>query len=340
MSAGLYDVGGSSTVMEKLAGKLADMGHEVTIGALVFKHFPSKGAYRVVRIPVGNVLKLRSFLDDFDVVHSHHPITNYLALVRRKPFIYHYHGAPNFGRGYLFRLNMISSIKLMKHAFDAVIAVSESGAAELKHYFDLDNVHVIYNGVDTQIFKPGPEEKFRKGEPQFLFVGNLYEHKNMEEIILAIKELIKIYPKAYLQIVGTGHAYSKLRGLVHKLNIQENVNFCGFAIHNTLPYYYASCDVYVTASGCEQFPLPLIEAWACGKPVIASNIPAHLELLKESGAGIAYNTSDVAHLVSSMAYMYEHNDEYSKKGLSFARNNDWSLVADRVQKIYKAVIKN
>jgi glycosyltransferase involved in cell wall biosynthesis len=129
MSAGFYDIGGSSTVMEQLANSLAENGHEVTIGALWFKHFPSKGAYRVVRIPMGNVLKLRRFLEGFDVVHNHHAITNYLALVSRKPFVYHYHGAPNFKTGYMFRLSMFSSIKLMKHPFDAVIAVSKSGTA-------------------------------------------------------------------------------------------------------------------------------------------------------------------------------------------------------------------
>ena len=87
MCAGFYDIGGFSTVMEKLAEKLAEKGHEVTIGALLFRCFPLKGAYRVVRIPVNNVLKLRSFLEDFDVIHNHHPMTNYLALVSRKPFV-------------------------------------------------------------------------------------------------------------------------------------------------------------------------------------------------------------------------------------------------------------
>lgn len=334
MSAGFYGTGGFSTVMEKLADRLVETGHEVTIGALLFRHFPLKGAYEVVTIPVGNVLRLRRFLDDFDVVHNHHPITNYLAWVSRKPFIYHYHGAPSFGRGCLFRLSMISSIKLTKHAFDAVIAASESGAVELKQYFDFDNVHVVYNGVDTRLFKPGLEEKFRKGKPQFLFVGNLYEHKNVEELILAMKELIKIYPKAHLQIVGTGHAYAKLGSLVHALNIQENVSFCGFVIHDKLFSYYASCDVYVTASSCEQFPLPLVEAWACSKPVVASAIPSHLELIHNSGAGVSYRPGDIKMLVEKMKYAYENGSHYIDNALRFAHDNDWTRVAEKVLKSY------
>jgi hypothetical protein len=63
MSAGAYDIGGSSTVMKKLANKFVENGHE---GALWFRRFPSKGAFSVARLPVGNVLKLRSFLKQFD----------------------------------------------------------------------------------------------------------------------------------------------------------------------------------------------------------------------------------------------------------------------------------
>jgi glycosyltransferase involved in cell wall biosynthesis len=339
MSAGFYDIGGSSTVMEQLANSLAENGHEVTIGALWFKHFPSKGAYRVVRIPMGNVLKLRRFLEGFDVVHNHHAITNYLALVTRKPFVYHYHGAPNFGTGCLFRLSMISSIKLMKQGFDAVIAVSKSGAIELKKNFAINNVHVVYNGVDTDRFKPGLEERFRKGKPQFLFVGNLYAHKNVEELILAMKELIKTYPKAQLQIVGMGSSYKKLVNLAHKLRIQQNISFCDFVPHDKLPYYYSSCDVYVTASKCEQFPLPLIEAWACGKPVVASSISPHVELLTMSEAGEIYAIGDVTALRRSMMKTFEESENYKGNAVHFAKEHSWSSITSNVLRVYDQIKK-
>jgi len=340
MTAGFYSRGGSSIVIENLANQLTEQGTEVTIGALAFKRFPPGGNHQVMTLPVYNPLKLKRIIEDFDIVHNHHPLTNYLALVSRRPFIYHYHGAPDFGRGMPFRFSMLLSIKIMKQSFDAIIAVSKTGAAELKRSFSLDNIHVIYNGVNTNLFKEQYERKFRKGTPQFLFVGNLYAHKNVHEILFALKKLIKLYPMAYLMIVGEGNSYDNLRNLIAELNLQNHVSLVGYVPHNELPYYYSSSDVYITASRCEQFPLPLIEAWACGKPVIASNIPAHLALLKESEAGLAYKVGSIPDLVSCMAYIYEHKDEYSEKGVSFAENNDWSLVARRVKKLYKAVIEN
>jgi glycosyltransferase involved in cell wall biosynthesis len=334
MASGIYPLAGSSIVIENLAAQLCKAGVEVTIGALIFKRTPPNSLYNVATIPVGNALKLRRFLEKFDVIHSHHSITNYLALISSTPFVYHYHGAPDFGKGYLFRLSMLSSVKIMNHAFSAVIAVSESGSEELKRYFDLNNVHVIYNGVDTNLFKPMLEERFRKGTPQCLFVGNLYDYKKVDELILALKRLIKKYPKAHMQIVGKGAADAKLKNLASRLNVQDNVSFVGVVPHNNLTPYYASCDVYVTASRCEQFPLPLLEAWACGKPVVASSIRSHEELLSASKAGKIYKVGDVQDLYGTITAVYEHKDEFKCNALQFAKEHDWAIVADQIMRIY------
>ena len=337
MSAGLYALGGASTVIENLTDQLGKRGVDVTIGALTFKRGPPKGTYDVSAIPVNNVLKLKKFLDGFDIVHNHHPIMNYLSLIMRKPFIYHYHGVPNFGKGNLFRFSMLSSIKITNHRFYATIAVSETGRAELKQYFKLNKIYVIYNGVNTNLFKPGLNERFRKGTPQYLFVGNLYEHKKVEELILALKKLVKTYPKAHLQIVGEGYTYAKLENCARRLNLQKHMSFAGFVPHSELPYYYSSCDVYVTASRCELFPLPLLEAWACGKPAIASTISAHIELIYKSKAGIMYVLGDIDDLAQKMVYAYEYSSRYTNSALRFAKENDWSKVADRLLKIYSMI---
>jgi 1,2-diacylglycerol 3-alpha-glucosyltransferase len=338
MTAGLYAVGGSSIVIENLAHQLCKKGVEVTIGALKFKRIPPKGAYGVNTLPACNVLKLKKFLDGFDIVHSHHPLTNYLALISRKSFIYHYHGVPNSGTANLFKLSMLVSIKITNRKFDAIIAVSDNGAMELNRYFDLKNVHTIYNGVDSTRFRDRLGERFRKGTPQFLFVGNLYEHKKVEELMVALKKLIKTYPDAHLQIVGEGYTRKKLEASVLGLNLRDHVSFAGSVPHDDeLPRYYSSCDVYITASRYELFPLPLIEAWACGKPVVASRIPAHIELLSKTNAGRLYAAGDTDDLCATMAAVYEHKDAYKSDAMRFARQHNWSTAAAEVLKVYKLI---
>lgn len=338
MMSGLYVLGGSSIVIENLADQLCKRGVEVTIGALLFKRFPPKGAYEVAAIPVGNILKLKRFLENFDIIHNHHPITNYLALVSRKPFMYHYHGAPDFGWGNLLRYSMLPSIKITNHYIDAVIAVSETAGAELKRLFSLDKVHVVYDCVDTTLFKPGLKEKFRKGSPQLLFVGNLYKHKNVGELIFALKELVKEYPEAYLQIVGHGRMYGYLKHLIAGLGLENNVELVGRVSSFELPYYYASCDVYITASRWELFGLPLLEAMACGKPVVASSIPSHVELITKAKAGITYTAGEIDVLCKNIIRAHEASDKYRSNALFFAKEHDWSVMADQTLRIYAEIL--
>jgi len=336
----IYKLSGSSIVMENLAEQLGRKGIDVTIGAFKFNRIPPKGKYRVETIPFFNLLKLRRFLNSFDILHSHHPLTNYLAFFSHKPFVYHYHGAPDYKKGNLYKLNMLLSINIMKHAFDAVISVSESGAEELKQHFGLNDVNVIYNGVDTDRFKPGLEEKFREGEPQFLFVGNLYEHKKVDELITAFKGVVKTYPKAHLQIVGRGDAYTLLDGLVRKLHLQNYVTLVGRVSDSELPFYYSSCDVYVTASRWELFGLPLLEAMACGKPVVASSIPSHVELVTKSRAGIIYKMGNIEDLKRSMMKIYDEINNYKNYALIFSNNCSWSNITDHIINIYDKIIND
>lgn len=332
--AGRYVLSGTSTVIENLADQLGKKGVEVTIGALTFERIPALGAYEVKTLPVYNISKLKRYLDSFDIVHNHHPLTNYLALICSKPFVYHYHGAPDYRKGNLFRFNMLLSIKIMKHAFDAIISVSESGARELNRYFGLNNVNIIYNGVDTNRFKLGLDERFRKGTPQLLFVGNLYEHKKLEELVTAFKEVIKVYPKAHLQIVGGGYAYTILENLIRKLHLQNNVTQVGRVSDIDLPFYYASCDVYVTTSRYEVCPVPLFEAMAFGKPVVASSIPPHVELLIKSKAGTTYSIGDIDDLSKNIIKTYKEREIFKNHAIRFANTYDWSRVADRILRIY------
>lgn len=338
LCAGRYKIGGFSVVMEQLATKFVEQGHDITLGALWFLDNPPKSAYKISSIPFYNPIKLKKFLDGFDIIHSHHAITNYLALATRKPFVYHYHGAPNSRRGFLFKLNMISSLKMMKHKFDAVISVSNSGAVELKQFFSINDVDIIYNGVDSKIFKPGLDAKYRKGKPQILFVGNLYPHKNLEELVLAMGELINTYPLSYLQIVGDGKMYSTLNRLINERNLENNVELVGRVSGEELPFYYSSCDIYVTPSRWELFGLPLLEAMACGKPVLASSIPPHIELLTKSNAGQIYELGNVSALYNKMITTYEERETYKVHAMQFAKKQDWSIVADKVLKRYSHLI--
>ena len=340
MTVGFHAMGGSYTVVENLCNKLSKKGISVTIGALSFKNVPPKRSFSYTVIPIGDVLRLTKLLNSFDIVHNHHPITNYLDLISRVPFIYHYHGVPSIGRSNFFRFSMLSSVKITRHRFAALIANSETSRAEIKKLVDPKKIHVICSGVDTNLFKPDVPELFRKGSPQCLFVGNLFDYKKVDELIIALKILKAEYPKIHLLVVGDGEANQKLKRLVNRLNLQNNVTFTGAILHDNLCSYYASCDVYVTASRCETSSLPLLEAWACGKPAVASSIPAHEELLSASRAGAIYKVGDIHDLCSKIASVFKLKEEFRCSAIQFAKKRDWSNVADQTIEVYNKILSD
>jgi len=339
MVSGYYGTSGSSTVIENLATALEKKGVDVTIGAFSYKTKPSNSNLKLIKLPLNNFTQIKHTLSQYDIIHSHHAITNYLSLLFKGPFIYHYHGAPNTLKEIHHKLNMVLSIVLLRTKFTQVIAVSSYGASELRK-LKVQNIKIIYNGVDLNLFKPNLGNLYRIGKPQYLFVGNLYSHKNVGKLIYALKKVKTKYPKATLQIIGEGSTYSSLKNIIQKNGLDENVKLLGSVSNSQLPYYYSSCDAYVTASHWELFGLPLIEAMACGKPFVASSIPAHLEILEKSSAGLIYQENDIKDLSNKLIKIYQEKNNYITNAINYSKKFDWSYIAEEVYSVYQDLINS
>jgi len=153
----------------------------------------------------------------------------------------------------------------------------------LKEKTGLDSI-VIYNKINLQKFKKGldgtiirKKHQIEK-EPVILYVGRIAPHKGIHYLIEAFKLAKSFYPSAKLIIVGKSY-HDKY---FHKLKKIANASviFAGAVDEKELPLYYAACDVYATCSLFEGFNLTLVEAQACGKPVVAFDIGPHKEIVK------------------------------------------------------------
>ena len=110
-------------------------------------------------------------------------------------------------------------------------------------------------------------------------MGRIAPHKGIHLLLKSFNIVKKQIPNLKLLIVGKptfNNYFKKLKKTANK-----DVIFTGFVPDENLPYYYAACDVYVTASLWEGFNLPAVEAQACGKPVVAFKIGAHEEIVKK-----------------------------------------------------------
>jgi glycosyltransferase involved in cell wall biosynthesis len=146
-------------------------------------------------------------------------------------------------------------------------------------------VRVLRNGVDLAMFRPLNRSEARAhfdvSSPTLLSVGNLVELKGHDLVIGALPAL----PQYSLLIVGDGPQRNRLQQLAATLGVTGRVKFLGRIAHDQLAAVYSAADALVLASSHEGWPNVLLEAMACGTPVIASNIGGNPEVVAAPEAG-------------------------------------------------------
>jgi glycosyltransferase involved in cell wall biosynthesis len=152
---------------------------------------------------------------------------------------------------------------------------------------DADRVTPLRNGVDLQRFVPLPERDAVRSELglnryTLLSVGYLIERKGHELIIAALPAL----PDAELLIAGSGPDRAKLESLAVQLGVSDRVQFLGPVAQPELKRYYNAADAMVLASSREGWANVLLEAMACGTPVVASNVWGTPEVVATPAAGV------------------------------------------------------
>jgi glycosyltransferase involved in cell wall biosynthesis len=150
-----------------------------------------------------------------------------------------------------------------------------------------DKVTVLRNGVDTALFHPPTDRTASRRTlglrgPTLISVGLLIERKGHHHIIEAMPQL----PEFGLLIVGEGPEHARLIGLIERFGLGDRVRLLGPRPHAELPSLYGAADALVLASSREGWANVLLEAMACGTPVVASNIAGNPEVVREAAAGV------------------------------------------------------
>ena len=326
-----HAVSGHTRVVDSLSIELKKLGHDVTLGSFDFKKELPPGISKL-NLNYYNVSKEIN-QGKYDIIHNHQTMMNYFLLSTKKPIIFHYHGASTR----LQKINLKISSLICKKKIRKIISISDAAKNEILEYFPTHSNSVIYNGVNNNFYK-NKNKKFKKGNPQILFVGNLFQYKNIQFIIKNFFNLKKEFPGIHFQIIGEGNFKNKLYEMIKELNVESNIEFIGRVNDEELKNYYSSCDIYLSASLWEFFNLPLLEAMASGKPVLVSNLPVHQEIILKSNAGEIFEMNSTS-LILKMKNILENYEKFSNNGLNFAHENDWSEITKKLTLVYHELIK-
>ena len=171
-----------------------------------------------------------------------------------------------------------------------------------------DKLKVFRNGVDLERFQALPRDLARQrigiadkpGAHLILSVGNLIELKGHH---LAIEALQKLPEETRLAIIGKGSERPRLAALAHQLGVADRVHFAGVIQPDELKWWYSAADTLVLCSSREGWPNVILEAMACGTPVIATNVGGVREMLPKE-AGILLKGRSSEEVASALRHLF------------------------------------
>lgn len=170
----------------------------------------------------------------------------------------------------------------------AIVSVSKDlQRTLLGEGIDADKIHVVYNGVDRNVFYPMERAEARRqlglsdGTDIVLFAGNLKPVKRVDLLLGAVARLER--GGAELHVVGDGPERNRLEKLAADLRISARVHFHGTVAHPSLGLWFNACNVFCLPSQNEGTPNVVLEALACGTPVVASDTGGIPEIVPQGG---------------------------------------------------------
>ena len=314
-------IGGIEKVADEQCKRLAKLGYQVSVltskthkqnkrhteGIKVFSYSILNLTERVgIPYPVLSFKAYKKFTEVIrkcDIVHAHgHAyMSSYIACKvaekYKKPFILTQH---NTFIDYQSWLNIVEHLndwtvgRVILKASDRVITVSRKTMEYvLKLGADRSKTSVMHNGVDTNFFHPMNREESRdklglpKNKTLILTIRRLVYKNGLDMFIESASLLTRDYPHLLFIVIGKGPNRKLVEKRVRELRIDDNIRLAGFVPEKLLPLYYNAADYFVIPSSSgEGLPLVLLEAMACGLPVIATTVGGTPEIIKDMKNGV------------------------------------------------------
>jgi len=370
-----YTVGGSEIRIFEIGKRLVRKGHEVHIfgkklwpdgadkeieGVKIHGFGRYSGLYNnsgkrktfdqlKLSISIFGALAKEKFdiIDNQSFVYPSCFLTKIISVIKKEPLVFTWH--QYFGK---YLINYFGPIKgcaamalerLSLGLTDKNIAVSTHVKSELvRRGLNENKIRVIYNGADIELAKNiGEREKIY----DLIFVGRLNYQKNLPLLVKMTDILKSDFPEIKVCIIGDGGEQEKIKKLVKESGLENNFSFLGrIDDRKTIFTALKSSKIFILPSLLEGFPLVIVEANACGLPVVATNTEYSnvKEYIKDRQNGLI--TSPFAKDMAEAAYSLLRDkplyEKMSAKSQEMSESFDWDRLADQKEKYYLESINN
>jgi teichuronic acid biosynthesis glycosyltransferase TuaC len=204
-------------------------------------------------------------------------------------------------------------------------------------------LHTFRNGVDLHRFINLPqilcrEQLSLRGDPVILSVGHLVERKGHDVIISAMPRVLQRFPRAHLYVIGEGEERARLSRLIAELGVENFVTLQGAVANELLPPWYNASDLLVLASHREGWPNVILEAMACGAPVVATNVGGVAEILTRSDLG-RVSPERTPEDIASLAIDILANPPSREEVRAFASTMSWDQTSANQLELFESIVK-
>ena len=304
------------------------------------------------------------------VLHPHATSGMFLSVTHRgmpTPLVCHSHGTSRShdspvsmgggevqinrsGRGMAF--HMLRERMLWSSA-DRLLVVSNAVKEDVTKFYGLDpaRIRVVYNGVDSELFSPGQgaqlpaQMKGLEGKRIILFVGHFGLRKGIFFVIRAMKKVREEFPDAHLVCIGGTPAWlgqkdyrQMLQSEAQRNGVEEGVTLLDAVKNIELVEFYRHSEVFVLPTYYEAFPKVVVEAMACGMPVVATRTGGIPELVAEGQTGFLVPFGSPGTIAERLILLLEDEGlraAMGKRGREAVESRfTWHAVAERVRKVY------
>jgi len=198
---------------------------------------------------------------------------------------------------------------------------------------------IIPMGVDLNIFQPFENVKVNNNsikKPSILTVGRLDEKKGIKYLIDAMPKVTQKFPDAKLVIVGEGPEKDNLVNQIKMLSLEGNISMVGAVQNKELPKYYNKADLFVLPSLEEGLGVVLLEAMACGTPVVGSNIGGIMDIITDKETGLlaqSENPKDIADKIIELFSDEWMRQRVTENGLKLIKEKfSWDVVIEQFER--------
>jgi len=349
-------MGGAAIHVHSMSERQVDMGHDVTIlttdrGNRELPRREERDGYQIIRdreltTLFGNsitpwfVSSFKRYQDKYDIVHVHSHlslISNISALLSRfdnTPFVLTNHGlrsqtAPEWVQD----IYLPTVGKFTFNSADTVFTYSESECEQLRELGVSSSISVIHNGVDCTQFTPDERSTDKN---QLLFVGRLRSTKGPHIALQVLHRLQSDFPDLTMKMVGDGPMRNEITSIVANYRLEDSVDLIAEVPNKEMPRLFNESLIFILPTSREGVPRTLLEAMACGIPVVATNLSQVEPVVDGGGLLVERNIDEFLEAIRTLLTSPEQRQNMSTQGRNrVLENYSWKeTVAETTKKYY------